>query len=114
MILMSLTSIPAPLLSDESKVARLTVCRASDPLSTLVTALLIAMPSAVAEFVPSPFATIKLLAEPPVVSVSTMPFRDELIAARDARRLRIDRLHDVADRLGSGQVNRRRNSRCDS
>ena len=80
-ILMSLTSMPSPLLSDESKVARLTVCRASDPLSTLVTALLIAMPSAVAEFVQSPFATIKLLVEPPVVSVSTTPFRDELTAA---------------------------------
>ena len=96
---MSLTSMPSPLLSDESKVARLTVSRASDPLSTLVAALLTAIPNALAEFVPSPLATIKLLAVPPVVSVSTMPLRDELIGSRDASGLRVDRLHDVAERF---------------
>ena len=76
--------------------ARLTCCATEEPLLTVVTATLATIPRAVAELLASPSATIKLLAVAPVVSVSTMPLRAELIDGRDAGRLSVDRLDDFA------------------
>ena len=51
------------------------------PLLIFVAFVLAAIPSAVAELFASPSATMKLLAVAPVVSVSRMPLRAELMLA---------------------------------
>ena len=59
---------PAPPLSDESSVLRLTVCLAKLPLLTELTVPLTAILRASAVLVPSPLATIRLPVPPEVSS----------------------------------------------
>ena len=69
-------------MSDESSVASAHLLPIEPAAVDLRGELVLAtIPSAVAELLASPLATMRLLAVAPVVSVSTMPLRAELTAA---------------------------------
>ena len=77
----SFALMPAPPLSDDSKVASLSVCRPSEPLLIESCAASTTKPRAVALSVPSTLSATTRLPLPPLVSVRTMPERDLLTLA---------------------------------
>ena len=96
--------IPWPPLMADNSVASLIDWRFKEPLPTCVVAASVAIPRSSAIVAHPTLATIKLLAVPPLVSLSCNPLRLELIAAVTPVACVVDRAHEFGERFHAGQV----------